>query len=283
MKLFLEFMVEKKLITESQLLEVLIEQISTTPSLPVILYRHQILEPGKILAALGLQSKSQKDFKTACVELGFWNEKIQLEIESKLNSLRVPVETLLLQKKLVSPSQLSLVLAEYFKQSEKKKSDWLEPSQSFSRISDVDSEIFLELVNEACKNRMQSLLSDLPGDFYNVALKIFHEFHFVKSAAVYFNLELTKNLAETAEDILKECLASSQSPPPATAEITQLIKDVCAMLWQTRDVLLNTFSEEFAWTKLKDDLVRLNSDCNQIKTLLNETVRLDHGQNLSSR
>lgn len=187
MKLFGEFLVEKKAVSESQLLGALMEQIEHTPSLPVILYKQSLLPHSKILKALAYQAKNSVDFKSACQQLGFWDSEIEKKVEDLLFVSQVPIGQILLQKGVVTSDVLLFALDEYFSKKD-------------------EQELKITSLPSSCLNA----LSDLKMAFARGIgfSELYHLIHFLKGSLSFYQLD---SYVQFCTELELLCLKSDQS------------------------------------------------------------------------
>jgi hypothetical protein len=138
MKLFGEFLVERGLVSEKDLVDAIIEQISLTPSLPVLVHQYGLLTHGELIRALGHQARSKKDFKSACQELGLWTDLHEAKVEELLAALRIPIGQILIKKNLLSFEVLRRSLDEFFAdQKNGSKTTITSPATSVPMVKDL--------------------------------------------------------------------------------------------------------------------------------------------------
>jgi len=119
-QLFGEFLVEKGIVNEGALVNALIEQLRGMPSLAEIAHELDVLSPGQVFAALTKQTKSQVDFRSACIDLGFWSDEVQTKIETTIRNRRKPIGQLLVNSGAVEFKKLTEALDEYLISCEEK-------------------------------------------------------------------------------------------------------------------------------------------------------------------
>ncbi|MGZ3795150.1 MAG: hypothetical protein ACXVB1_02225 [Pseudobdellovibrionaceae bacterium] len=112
MKLFGEFLVESKAISEEQLLESLLSQLKMTPPIGVIVFENKLLSNTEILQIFSLQAKNKLGFIDSAKKLGFWNN-ISEAVESKVSQSRPPIGQIFAKNKILPIEELSRLLDEY--------------------------------------------------------------------------------------------------------------------------------------------------------------------------
>jgi hypothetical protein len=97
-KFFGEYLVDKGIISDDQLVQTLIEQSKVTPLAIEIAYQKKIFSPAVLLTITKTQMEKRIDFKTACKEMKLWTSQIETDIESAIHSSRTPIGHLLVKK-----------------------------------------------------------------------------------------------------------------------------------------------------------------------------------------
>ncbi len=115
-KLFGEYLIEKNIVTEEQVLEALIDQMRNLPSLCEIAYDHALMKKADILKSVAVQMKLGLDFKRACQSEKLWNETIEAEVNKVLRTKKRPLGEILLQKNIISAEELTRALDEFLSQ-----------------------------------------------------------------------------------------------------------------------------------------------------------------------
>ncbi len=111
--LFGEYLVQKGLLSAPTVLELLIDQIKSQPSVAQIILDHNLLTVPQQLEALRVQSRTGWDYQQACVDLNLWSEDIASTIVQKSHLSRQPLGQLIVSKGLMSFGELTKVLDEF--------------------------------------------------------------------------------------------------------------------------------------------------------------------------
>jgi hypothetical protein len=101
-KLFGEYLVEKGHINKSTLLNALVQQIKSVPSVTEIVFEKNLMDHDNILKALLIQHQKQNSFIDAARELNLWNENIQKEVERHITHTKTPLGEILVKTGVVS-------------------------------------------------------------------------------------------------------------------------------------------------------------------------------------
>jgi len=112
-KLFAEYLLEKQLLTEDQLLQILKEQLLALPSISEIIIDKKLLKASDVLKVFALQSQESMDFADACKKLNIWSENIQVQINNEIRSKRISIGKFILEKEILTFENLNLALEDY--------------------------------------------------------------------------------------------------------------------------------------------------------------------------
>jgi len=115
-KFFGEFLIEKGIISNDNLVEVLVEQIAATPPLCQLVFDKKILPPSSIFSAFRYQQENQVEFMQACKALGLWSGEVQEKTNRYLEEIRKPLGQLLVKKGYIDLKKLTKMLDEFLSQ-----------------------------------------------------------------------------------------------------------------------------------------------------------------------
>jgi hypothetical protein len=115
-KYFGEFLVEKGVITEENLVDALIEQLANTPPLCQVIRQKKILPTQKIFEAFRFQQDNQVEFMQACKAIGSWTQEVQERVFTSLDEIRKPLGHILVSKGLIDLKKLTNMLDEFLSQ-----------------------------------------------------------------------------------------------------------------------------------------------------------------------
>lgn len=113
MKFFGEYLVNKGIINDDQLVQTLIEQSKVTPLAIEIAYQKKIFTPAVLLTITKTQMEKRIDFKTACKEMKLWTPQIETDIESAIHSSRTPIGHLLVKKGLTDLGAITKAMDDF--------------------------------------------------------------------------------------------------------------------------------------------------------------------------
>lgn len=117
MKLFGEYLIERKLVTPEQLLDVLMLQIASVPSIAEAVHRLKLLSQQQIIQVLAHQTKKHCEFRTAALDLGFWNEQVEGQVAAEIARLKTPIGQLLAKRGYLDFRAVTTALDEYLRTS----------------------------------------------------------------------------------------------------------------------------------------------------------------------
>lgn len=115
-KYFGEFLVNKGVITEENLVDALIEQLANTPPLCQVIHQRKILSSHKIFEAFRFQQDNQVEFMQACKSIGVWTQEVQERVFTSLDEIRKPLGHILVSKGLIDLKKLTNMLDEFLSQ-----------------------------------------------------------------------------------------------------------------------------------------------------------------------
>jgi nucleoside diphosphate kinase len=115
-KYFGEFLVEKGVITKDNLVDALVEQVSTTPPLCQIVFENNIIDSQKLFEIFRHQQDYSSDFISSCKTLGCWSQDVQLKINACLDELRKPLGHILVSRGWIDLKKLTHMLDEFLSQ-----------------------------------------------------------------------------------------------------------------------------------------------------------------------
>jgi hypothetical protein len=115
-KYFGEFLVEKGIITKDNLVDALVEQVSSTPPLCQIVFENNIIDSQKLFEIFRHQQDYSSDFISSCKTLGCWSQEVQFKINACLDELRKPLGHILVSRGWIDLKKLTHMLDEFLSQ-----------------------------------------------------------------------------------------------------------------------------------------------------------------------
>lgn len=112
-KLFGEFLVDHHIISEEQLAEALVAQVSMVPSTVEVIYKNKLLPDRKIIEILKCNQTTGRDFRSAARFLGIWSKDLEIAINRYLEESRKPLGEVLVELNILSQTSISQALDQY--------------------------------------------------------------------------------------------------------------------------------------------------------------------------
>ncbi len=150
------------MITEDILLDALIDQMRTIPSVTEIVFQKKLLPTTTFLQVLVNQSEKRIDFKQACEQLSVWTEDIERIVLQEIQTMRNPLGNILIQKGLIDLSSITKALDEFLSR--------IEVPVSTNHQDQIDSpkeadpiliEEFLGVLNQEKINQLKNQIEGL--------------------------------------------------------------------------------------------------------------------------
>lgn len=114
MKYFAEYLVEKGILNQEKLIEIMIDQVENSPSTARLVQQTHLLTAEQILQVFKVQSEKNIEFKKACEDLGFWTLDLEVAVRAEFNKQRQPFGVSILSMGLMNLEQLTKHFDEYF-------------------------------------------------------------------------------------------------------------------------------------------------------------------------
>jgi hypothetical protein len=246
---FGEFLVSKGVITNDDLLSALMEQIKVMPSIAEIVYNQKLVSVQELAQVLSLQSKTQVDFISACKQAGKWNERIQEQVWSELENVRVPLVQVLVRHKKLSHESVNKYLDSYLAETQSSSAKVNNSIQSEKTaqpvlaVSPVDLPVsIVEFLNQFSNEINEEILSYAKNvndlEKQKAARDIFHR---LAGAARFAKLSRFQHSFEALENVTGELLEKNQ--PEQMAILGTLVKDCLEPLWSLRSFVGRTGTE----------------------------------------
>ena len=138
MKYFGDYLIEKKIITEDQLVDALIEQLQMLPSSAEIIYGKKALPASSFLKAFAIQSEKTTDFGSACMAAKIWTTELDQLVQSELDRNRVPLGQILIKKGIVNIGNITKALDDFLSKIEltERKNPYAEIKKDKTNLTD---------------------------------------------------------------------------------------------------------------------------------------------------
>ncbi len=113
MKLFGEYLVEKKLVTTSQVVETLLFQIRQIPSTAEVIFDRELMSHYALFQIFTHQQQHGLDFRSSAVQLGLWTDSLTKQVNDYLQLVRPPIGEILVKLGFVQLDSLTAALEDY--------------------------------------------------------------------------------------------------------------------------------------------------------------------------
>jgi hypothetical protein len=262
MKLFGEFLVEKKYISADSLLRALLFQMNELPSVCEIVSERRLLVTEDLLKVITYQTHHRCEFKKACVELGLWTEGIDEEVSRVLETVRIPIGQILVKQKAIELEKISTALDEYLATVKDGT-----PQTAFATIepdviqtySELLSDTRIALIKETLKNvKMPNQSQSAEEELEEVFSLLCNGVHELKGVARFIRASLTEEMMAQLEDlVLSAKERCSRLSPKEIKELSQLCSDVMDTTSEIKKFLLKNGSEKGYWEKSSGSYIKL--------------------------
>ena len=227
MKLFGEFLVEKNILTNEQLLGVLLDQIKSTPTIPELVIKNKLLPEDEILKIFRRQVVQRTPFTEAAKLEGLWTEELNQSVEKLTTLNRMPLGQIVIKLGYATVDEMTKALDEFLggvtvNDVQNGVNQQITPDISHStKVASSDSlttgistdfTAFTDLAEETA--RVLTSAGALTGDSklnLDLIKSAYQELHKLKGAARISNLQIMTNLINHYEDCLKEICNQSIS------------------------------------------------------------------------
>ncbi len=266
MKLFGEYLIEKNIVTEDQLVDALVDQIREEPSICEITYSEKLLTTSQILSILSLQTKEKLTFIDSAKKLKAWNPDIEKKISEILQKKRIPIGQILLKKGGANFDQLINALDEFLAeikphQEDEKPAPSIKTSskqpETTSTLDPSVLEIFSDSVNEedyqntidSIENISKQLQNEQTPQEINTELDSLHSYlHKFKGNARFLKIKEIEDLAHQGEiliEVVKKNKVSLKSKH--FAAFAKVSLNTVKILWTIKEMLLKLDLKQSLW------------------------------------
>jgi hypothetical protein len=264
-KFFGEFLVEKKLIQPSALVEALLYQIEDLPSIARIMKDEKILSDEQIMQVLVCQQNNHCEFLAACEVMGLMNDKILFQIESAFKMKRKPLGEVLISLNLIDVKNLTKALDEFLSLAQP-PSSFIQPELSKPTVQPQESnqddfiefqpgllmeldEVFDDRKRKVIKTALVLIKENTTNDPAS-AMKLYSDISkIVKSIISLCEIIGLSNLNELLTLIDKKIMIIIQSVKEngefnESADYFQLFNQSIELCWDFRNSVISNCSEE---------------------------------------
>lgn len=261
-KFFGEYLVEKKIISQNDLLEALVLQVQNTPTFLEVAFKHSIFQPEQILSILKNQVVEGVEFKVSAQSLGLWTLEAERQIQDALVKERVPLGKILLSQKKLEVKDLiaaldqfladqldaqSEVVQEVEKLDEKAGDDLsTTPAPLSTDLSSSEEMIsarncFLSHFSQELHLKIKGLVLELDlthPEFSDQILSIQNELNSILKQANLSNLKQSQELLEKVLAQSKKLVElSEESGEKVVWDFKSTTKKILDVLWEIRNAI----------------------------------------------
>jgi len=215
MKLFGEYLVEKKIINEETLAQALVTQIKGLPSIAEIVFENKLLKVRQFLDIIRQQNHRQCGFVEAASDLKLWQPDLSKEIDRRIQTLRIPLGEVLVKMGTVTMEQITRALDEFFGDGVHLKEDAAIVAAELitSPPSSSEYSTYCDLLRVELKERVVGAMSEVAANAPNKeALKLLcDELRRLKGAARLVGAEHSEKLLAKVEDTFCEIVKRKYS------------------------------------------------------------------------
>lgn len=274
---FGDYLVEKKIITPSQLIEALAYQLEHLPSMIRLIHESGFISPSDLLQLIKTQIKQDIDLFAVLIEQRKMSSEQASDLALKQWSRRIPLGEVLVKLSLVTKDQLELHLDSYFEAKEKTSSApapaaspmisdaaleslrelGFDPSalgemsvkKEFAQKEEVDH--FLNVFNEKQKNKMFKLISIVEEtmskseDVGNYINSLFRDLHLIKGAVFLSEVNSLESITAQWDESLERAL--SKGDGDSCKWCSSHLKNFrlfLEQLWQIREKIASDKTDE---------------------------------------
>ncbi len=287
MKLFGEYLLEKKVLTPDQLLGCLVAQVREMPSIASVVFDRKLLSPEAMLKVFSHQAHTQLEFRPAAIALGFWTESIAATVLRELQAARTPIGQWIVRQGICDfktitanldeflatevgehPSQnppfLKAVAPSALPQAPPLKAPVAVEAPATSLVFDLGGEQveqsllsdYLEMANDDLRSELEQCIVAWEidckvGAFEKVEANfrtVYRQYHTVKGGARFIKAPVTEKLIHQSEELLSYCQKKVSALSPDNVEfLTALNLKVVDLIWELRNALARDFTEANLW------------------------------------
>lgn len=275
-KLFGEYLVQKSLITEEQLLDALIAQIEEQDSVVKIVRDLNLMNTNEVLQVLKAQVVSQRSFLDSAKDLGFWNQGKVEKIFNYMSAQRTPLGEILLKKKILDIGKLTSALDEYFGEKIKNASTEKIVSQNVAELDKMENSYneFFEFIKPKYFEILKSIADGLTVE-KKINLNIWHELcdetHRIQGAANLYDLTEMAEFFEKSERTFRVILTGkfSDLKEDMIRKISFILEDLETLL---KSALIHHQKQTF-----KADFFSIEASANLIQSIYANLILIEEG------
>ena len=247
MKLFGEYLVEKKIINEDALVHALVDQIRETPSMAEAALDTGLIQPQDLLRIFKAQHARSQGFVEAAKELGIWTDELGHRIGDKLAQKRPPLGQVLVKRGATTMEQITHALDEFLGESQTAAAAGAAaPAESASAASAAptpaaevapgaavdENSMFQDLLTADLREKMLGMIQP---EQITSSLKPLKEIaHRLRGGARLAGFKNSENLLHGLELTLEDLSAkeAGKIKPETVTKVAKVLNDAVEALWR---------------------------------------------------
>jgi hypothetical protein len=251
-KYFGAYLIEKGLISESELVGVLIQQLKTIPSACEVVHKNNLLSASEIYKIFNCQSSTGQDFISAASSLSLWTTDLEKRVQEMMNSQKALLGELLISKGLIRTEVLVDALDEYInepaaeevqlpkvKVAEEKVSEEKVAAVVFQKQPDTADTVKVEIVEYFSPDYYKKIMSDAQTLELEKLVGLVRE---VRGRVYLAELRRLNSILGGLEGLLRINMTSKKVPE--VQEYRSLVQDSFSLSWDIVKAWQNGISEE---------------------------------------
>jgi hypothetical protein len=240
-KTFGEYLVEKRVLSEDHLVDILVEQIQGSPSSLEVVNKNKLVSSRHIIEIIKHQKMTHSGFTEAAKALGFWTKQIEDELDKYASQNRLPLSLILIQRGMTTLDQLVASYDEFIskvEEVEKLNTAQLCPQPLQSEVSTFK---FVDLLTEDFKNLFEQFIMKVQSDSTSLedALKIKAQIEAIKKSLKEDPentlLDLILEFERVIENWMNKGLAKMQENMLLTFKL--VLEGVSSLIWQAKSYM----------------------------------------------
>jgi hypothetical protein len=277
-KFFGQYLIEKELIREEQLLDALMFQLKSTSSTAEVIYAGKLLSVPDQLKILSHQQMTGSDYRSSAVALNLWPESLRESVGREIQLGRKPLGECLISLGYVKPESLNALFDGYIESlsQERAKPKQIRPGDGPESEIAIDKELdpvlckeFATLVHEKSVPSMKRysvtlLATPTVATSHDETLQsCARDLNAVRAAATFLGADLSKSLATELGSAINAVIGNQQGD--RLASLSQLLKYGAAVFDGLAHLIHGANSEgpANADLNLKDLVIRVRELCAQ--------------------
>jgi len=290
---FTDFLVERGIISNDIILELLIEQYRKIPSTIEIVVGKKLLPIYKIFKVFKNMDNFGFDFQKTAESLKHWSDDLQAGVEKERKKYKLPIGQIIVRKKLASTKQMVTLLEEYnnLKYGEYERTQGMMLDIEVQKIDTANFEVeflaidedsltdYLSTVDGEKRNEIEHKIinweklceaGNREKEFEENINFVYREYHTIKGSSRFIRAQLIGKIVHLAEDLLSAFKEKYKDIPKTTVEaLSNLNLIIMDIVWDILDCLYKNKSEEPYW-EVKGNQEKVKDVINNIYKLKDE-------------